>query len=89
MMKQPFFTWAAAALLCLTLLSWGVTGHRTIGRIAAAHLSPSAKAAVHDLLGNQTLADVSNWADEVRSTPDYKATGPWHYIDLPLGLDYA
>jgi len=88
MMKQPFFTWAAAALLCLTLLSWGVTGHRTIGRIAANHLSPSAKAAVHDLLGSQTLADVSNWADEVRSTPDYKATGPWHYIDLPLGLGY-
>jgi len=70
----------------VVLISWGVTGHRTIGRIAANHLSPQATAAVRELLGNETLAEASTWADEVRNQPDYKHTGSWHYINLPLGL---
>jgi hypothetical protein len=70
------------------LISWGVTGHRTIGRIAENHLSPNAKAAVQELLGTETLASVSTWADEVRSQPDYRQTGPWHFLNLPLGLSY-
>jgi len=70
------------------LLSWGVVGHRTVGRIAEKHLSQNAKAAVRDLLGSETLADVSTWADEVRNQPEYKPTGAWHYINLPLGLSY-
>jgi len=70
------------------LLSWGVTGHRTVGKIAEDHLTPKALAGVRDLLGDQTLADVSTWADEVRGKPEYRQTGPWHYINLPLGLSY-
>lgn len=77
------------ALVALALLSWGVTGHRTCGRIAENHLSPAARAAVHDLLGDASLADASTWADEVRSVPEYKNNGPWHYIDLPLGLSFS
>jgi hypothetical protein len=37
---------------------------------------------VTDLLGGQTLADVSSWADEVKKT-DPK-TEPWHYVRVPL-----
>ena len=73
-------------MTAVMLISWGVTGHRTIGRIAANHLSPEASAAVRELLGNETLAEAATWADEVRNQPDYKHTGPWHYINLPLGL---
>lgn len=68
------------------LLSWGRLGHRTIGLIAERHLSQKAKQGVQDLLGTATLADVSTWADEVRSQDAYKQTGPWHYINLPFGL---
>jgi hypothetical protein len=70
------------------LISWGVTGHRTIGRIAENHLSAKAKAAVQALLGNETLADASTWADEVRSQPEYRHTASWHFLNLPLGLSY-
>jgi hypothetical protein len=79
----------SALILSAALLSWGVTGHRTVGKIAAGHLTPQAKAAVHDLIGDTTLADISAWPDEVRSQPAYRHTAPWHYINLPLGLSYA
>jgi hypothetical protein len=73
----------------IVLISWGATGHRTIGKIAENHLSPQAKAAVRELLDTETLAQASTWPDEVRSQPDYRHTAPWHYINLPLGLSFA
>ncbi len=77
------------ALLALSvfLISWGVTGHRAIGKIAENHLSPQARVAVSALLGNATHADISTWADEVRYQPEYRHTAPWHFLNcLPLGL---
>jgi len=76
-------------IIALFLLSWGVTGHRTVGKIAERHLTPAAAAAVRELLGSETLADVSTWADEVRGKPEYRQTGPWHYVNLPMGLSFA
>jgi hypothetical protein len=86
MNKRQILSLCTLFVTAVVLISWGVTGHRTIGRIAANHLSPQASAAVRELLGNETLAEASTWADEVRNQPDYKHTGPWHYINLPLGL---
>jgi hypothetical protein len=68
----------------LILVSWGRTGHSTIGRIAAAHLTPQAKNAVNALLGGQSLADVASWADDTRD----KSTASWHFINVELGLSY-
>ena len=44
--------------------AWGRDGHRITAFIAAKYLTPQAAAAVKDLLGEQTLADVSTWPDE-------------------------
>ncbi len=57
-----------------------------IGEIAEHHLSPESKKAVHDLLGHQTLADVSSWADDIRSSNP--GTSSLHFIDLPTGLSF-
>lgn len=84
-MKKSYLLFA---LIFLLFISWGVTGHRTVGKVAEDHLTPKALAGVRDLLGSQSLADVSTWADEVRGNPAYRQTGPWHYINLPLGLSY-
>jgi len=73
--------------ISVCLISWGVTGHRTIGEIAERHLTPQAKAAVKGLLGHQSLADVSTWADEIRS--DHPETAPLHFINVPSGLSFA
>ena len=60
-MKRRF--WLVALLpIALILVSWGRTGHSTIGRIAVAHLTLQAKQAVSALLGGQTLADVAKIA---------------------------
>jgi hypothetical protein len=60
-----------------------------VAAIAERHLSPSAKAAVADLLGGESLEEVSTWADEIRSNPAYRHTASWHFLNLPSGLDHA
>lgn len=83
-MKKPVLFLLSIAILFL--VSWGVTGHKTVADIAFNHLTPKARSAVAELLGTQTMSDVATWADEVRSTPEYKNTGPEHYINVPAGL---
>lgn len=80
---------AFAAVIAFTLISWGVVGHRTIATIAGNHLTPAAQAGIRKLMGDTTLADISTWADEVRSAdPVFASTGPWHYINLSSGYNY-
>ena len=85
-MKKSLY--AVVGLLVMgCLISWGVTGHRTVALIAANHLTPQAKAAVADLLDGESMASVSNWADEVKNEPKFKHTAGWHFIDLPDNLN--
>ncbi|MFD2872017.1 S1/P1 nuclease [Mucilaginibacter ximonensis] len=73
----------------IILTSWGFKGHQAVGTIAENHLTPQAKAAVKELLGNQSLADVATWADEVREEPAFKSTEGWHFVNVPSGLTEA
>ncbi len=43
-----------------------------VGEIATTYLTPDARVAVRDLLGNQSMADASTWADEIRSDSSYR-----------------
>ena len=79
---------AAAAGLSFFLMSWGYVGHQTIARIAENHLTPQAKAAIHNLLGKETIVNVASWADEIVDQPDYRSTAPWHYVNVEAGLNY-
>ncbi len=88
MVNWRLFVIPALFMFCIFILSWGVIGHRTVGAIAQNHLTDKAKAAVKELLGDTSLADVSTWADEVRRKPAYEHTAPWHDLYVPLGLDY-
>ncbi len=86
-MKKYFLS--GLVLLCfLGLVSWGPTGHRAVGQIAENHLTPAAKLAVKNLLGHESLADVSNYADEIRRDPQFKYTTPWHYVNVTPGLNF-
>jgi hypothetical protein len=72
--------------LCIVFVSWGQLGHKTIAVIAERHLNVKAKQSLQKLLPNVSLSDIANWADEVRRSSEYRSTGPWHYINLPVGL---
>ncbi len=63
------------------LYSWGIQGHLIVADIASSRLSPVTKKNVRLLLGNETLAAVSNWADDVRK--DRPETFAWHFVDIP------
>ena len=61
---------------------WGAVGHRVIARVATARLSDRAKDEARRLLGGETLAKLSTWADSIRR--DRPTTGPWHYVNIPV-----
>ncbi|MGH9656452.1 MAG: S1/P1 nuclease [Candidatus Acidiferrales bacterium] len=69
--------------------AWWENGHRVIARLAAAHLTPAARARVAEILQvpdtpaavAQAMAEASTWADETKGET---GTGSWHFIDLTL-----
>ena len=79
--------------------AWGCKGHQTVALLAEKHLTPEARQMVDTLLhdnpidpqlkrycgnvGLDALADAATWADDYRSL--HTETGPWHFIDIPLG----
>lgn len=90
-MKRVVF-FLTACLLTLTCsvsaFAWGITGHRVVGQIAESYLTPKAKIEVERILGNESLAIASNWADFIKSDPAYAYLNSWHYINLKAGLSY-
>lgn len=82
-----------AVLLSISISSmatfWGPTGHRVVGQIAESYLSAKAKKAIKAILGDESVAMASTWADHVRSDPAYRSYSPWHYINLKAGLTHS
>lgn len=77
--------WLAAISLCLFCtgaLAWGKDGHRVVGIVADSFLSAKARLAVHKIMGSDSLADVANWMDEVRQTPQGDAMRNWHFDNV-------
>jgi len=74
----------AACMLALPSITfaWGTNGHRISGEIASAYLNPKAKAAVKAILGNESIAMASTWADFIKSDPTYSYLYNWHFVDF-------
>ena len=70
--------------LSVALISWGFKGHRAIATIAQKHLTSNTAYVVSAYLKGEGMADVATWADENKN----KATAPWHFLNLPLGLSH-
>ncbi len=76
-------------LASLPAYSWWQTGHKTIARLAASHLTPAARTRLARILNvpdnpsavADALAQASVWADETKGETH---TGNWHYINLGL-----
>jgi hypothetical protein len=61
--------------------AWGSEGHRVIADIAWNHLDDSTLLKLRPFLGDNDLASISTWADDIRS--GHPQTGAWHYVDIP------
>lgn len=67
-------------------MAWGVLGHRIVGQIAGSYLTKKAKKSISEILGNESVALCSNWADFIKSDPSYGYLSKWHYVNLKAGL---
>ncbi len=67
-------------------MAWGALGHRIVGQIADSYLTKNAKKEIFKILGNESIAMTSNWADFIKSDPAYRYLSNWHYINLKAGL---
>ncbi len=79
---------AAIFLMPALTFAWGNQGHRITGQIADSYLTPKARASVKKILGNESIALASNWADFIRSDPNYKYLDSWHFVDFSRTLSY-
>ena len=74
--------------LAIKASSWGLTGHRVVGQVAEIYLTKKASKEVKKILGTESLADVANWMDFIKSEPSYGHMNPWHYVTIPDGGTY-
>ena len=75
-------------LLSSFVLGWGKTGHRIVGEVAETYLTKNAKTQIKKLMGHHDLSRMSNWADEIKSDPNWKIANDWHWCTIPDGELY-
>ncbi len=78
----------AVCYLPVQSMAWGTNGHRICGQIADSYLTPKARKAIQAILGNESIAITSNWADFIKSDPAYGYLYNWHFIDLDKVYTY-
>ena len=64
-------------------MGWGMLGHRVVGQVAESYLSKKASREVKNILGTESMAMASNWADFIKSEPAYNYLGNWHIGEKP------
>ena len=68
---------------------WSKTGHRAIGKVAQEELSGKTRRAIDRLLDGQSIASISNFADEIKADRSFREFSAWHYVNIPPDKDYS
>jgi len=88
-LARLFIACSSSIILSQASWGWGPTGHRTVGTVAENFLTSSTKQVLNQYLGGQNLADVSTWADEIKSKPQvWDQTFPYHFESVSDGQTY-
>ncbi len=74
--------------LPLQTMAWGMLGHRVVGQIADSYLSKKARKNIELILGGESVAMASTWADFIKSDKNYNYLSSWHYIDFDKQMTY-
>jgi hypothetical protein len=83
---KKIILFVAVCYIPLQSMAWGTNGHRICGQIADSYLTPKARKAIQAILGNESIAIGSNWADFVKSDPAYNYLYNWHFINMEKAL---
>ena len=70
------------------LFAWGKIGHRVVGEVATNYLNKKAKKRIITLLEGHSLAEVSNWMDDIKSDDHFDYANDWHWVTIPKGMTY-
>ncbi|HWE76114.1 MAG TPA: S1/P1 nuclease [Stellaceae bacterium] len=87
-MRRLAIVLIVTSLIPAQAFAWGSEGHRIVAEIAEQRLEPDTAKQVRDLLAienSTSLADVANWADQIR--PQRAETASWHFVDIPINAD--
>ncbi len=87
-MKKFFVVCLSLLVLSQSAFAWGVTGHRVVGLVAQNHLTKRVNRKVATALRQNSLAEVSNWMDDVKSDTAYNHTHDWHWVTILKGQTY-
>lgn len=77
-----FFLSFLFLLLPHSLYAWGEAGHRIVAGVAERSLDKQARKEIRALIGEASLASISDWADRIRG--DRPETAPWHFVGIPF-----
>lgn len=63
--------------------TWGPIGHISVASIAQNGISSSVQNKINGIIPSGNLSAIANWADEVRTLPEWKWSAPLHFINTP------
>lgn len=90
MKKISFLKITLTLGICLSLsfqtMAWGLLGHRIVGEVADSYITKKTRKAITGILGNESIAMSSNWADFIKSDTNYKYLDTWHYVNIRSGV---
>ena len=68
--------------------SWGATGHRVVGELAAQRIKKRTAKKINELLDGVSLAQISTYADDIKSDSHFSEYSPWHYANIKQDETY-
>jgi len=81
-LRPPLFFFFSLLLFFPSVLyAWGEAGHRIVADIADRHLDDRTRQGIRELIGDASLASVSDWADRIRG--ERPETARWHFVNIP------
>ncbi|NNK18057.1 MAG: S1/P1 nuclease [Maribacter sp.] len=89
MKKILLLLFLSAQFSFASTIFWSKTGHRVIGEVAQEELSGRARRAITKLLDGQSMASISNFADEIKADRRYREFSAWHYVNIPINKSYS
>ena len=62
--------------------AWGQNGHRITAEIGERNLNDKSKSVLRSIIGNETLAELATWPDDIRSDSSWDFSQPWHFLSI-------